>query len=252
MTLEARDVHAVLGGRTVLKGVSCRLPPGWTAVIGPNGAGKSTLLRALAGLLPPSQGEVRWHGRRLADLPPSERAQHIAWLAQQGDATGALTVQQTVELGRIARLGLLGTPGAADAAAVSQAMATTGCSAWAERALHELSGGERQRVLLARVLATEAPLLLLDEPTTHLDAPHQLAVVRLLRQLAQRHQVVSVLHELPLAVRADHLLLLCEGRRVAEGAPRDRAVQQAVVDLFEGAVRWRVDPDGEPHLELCI
>src|SRR5690606_33730009 len=129
--------------------------------------------------------------------------------------------------------------GPGDVAAVERAMALTECSGWQGRRLHELSGGERQRVLLARVLATEAPLLLLDEPTTHLDAPHQVALARLFRRLAhdqaQPRSVLSVLHDLPIALQADRLLVLENGLLRADGAPADPAVQSALVRVFEGA-----------------
>ncbi len=236
MPLVARRISAGLGGREVLHGVDCSLLPGWTAIVGPNGAGKSTLLRVLAGLLPPSAGHVLLGGRPLGGWPAQQRAQHVAWLAQQGEVTGELTVRETVELGRLPHLGLLGMPGAADQAAVDAAMAATECTAWQQRRLHALSGGERQRVLLARALATQAQVLLLDEPTTHLDAPHQVALARLFRSLARSHTVVSVLHDLPLALHADRLLLLRDGRVAAEGAFDDPALHAALVDAFDGAI----------------
>ncbi len=239
MTLSATNLHVQLGEAEILKGINLQLQPGWTAIVGPNGAGKSTLLRALAGLLKPSLGHVQLQGKDLQQLKPADRAQHIAWLAQQGDTSGDLTVRETVELGRIAQLGLFRAAGTADHQAVQRAMAITECTDWAERRLAALSGGERQRVLLARVLATEARLLLLDEPTTHLDAPHQVALARLFRQLAATHQVVSVLHELPLAVHADWLILMRDGRVQAEGSPKDPQLRQALVELFDGAVRWQ-------------
>ena len=110
-------------------------------------------------------------------------------------------------------------------------------SAWATRPLQALSGGERQRVLLARVLATEAPMLLLDEPTTHLDAPHQVALARLFRRLAPDHGVVTVLHDLPIALHADRVLLLQRGRLVADAAPTDPALHRALEQVFDQAVR---------------
>jgi len=246
--LEALGVTVRLGGREVLADASLACTPGWTAVVGPNGAGKSTLLRALAGLQPLAAGEVRLDGEALRRWRPRERARRIAWLAQQGEAAGELTVQETVELGRIAHLGLLGTPREADHAAVAHAMALTECLAWAGRRLLELSGGERQRVLLARALATEAPILLLDEPTTHLDAPHQVALARLFRRLARDAQapraVVTVLHDLPIALRADRLVVLRQGRVVAHGAPSDGPVQQALESVFEHAIRIGPAPGG--------
>ena len=250
--LRAEALHVVLGGRAVLRDVSFEPAPGWTAVVGPNGAGKSTLLRALAGLIAPASGSVRLDGRALAAVPRAERARRIAWLAQQGESTGELTARETVQLGRQPHLGLFGTPTAADEAAVDAAMAATECAAWQHRRLHALSGGECQRVMLARVLATEAPILLLDEPTTHLDPPHQVALIRLLRRLGATHTVVSVLHDLPLALHADRLLVLRAGAVQAAGTYDDPALHAALVSTFDGAVR--IDSRGArpmalPHLE---
>ncbi len=263
--LQTRDLRVRLGRRDVLQGVALDVGPGWTALVGPNGAGKSTLLRALAGLQPPHGGRVLLDGLDLHATKPVERARRLAWLAQQGDVTGELTVRETVELGRIAHLGVLGTPGAADRAAVARAMALTECAAWQGRRLHELSGGERQRVLLARVLATEAPLLLLDEPTTHLDAPHQVALARLFRRLARQavppgatddgtrpRAVLSVLHDLPIALQADRLLVLADGRLQAAGAPTDAAVQATLVRVFGGAIRIEPDAAGRPRVALAL
>ena len=253
--LQAQGLRVRLGRRDVLDGVDLGIGVGWTALVGPNGAGKSTLLRTLAGLQAPAAGRITLHGRELKATPPAERARRLAWLAQQGEVTGELTVRETVELGRIAQLGLAGTPGPADHAAVEDAMALAGCSAWSRRRLHELSGGERQRVLLARVLATEAPLLLLDEPTTHLDAPHQVALARLLRRLAHDAErpraVLSVLHDLPIALQADRLLVLAQGRVRADGAPGDPAVQAALVSVFEGAIRIEMQA-GAPRVALAL
>lgn len=235
--LQALDLSLALGRRRVLHGITLDLWPGWTAIVGPNGAGKSTLLRALAGLLPPDGGEVRLQGRPLAQWPAAERARQIAWLAQQGAPSGDLTVRELVALGRLPHLGLFGTPGPTDEACIDQAMQDTGCAAWAERRLGQLSGGERQRCLLARALAVQAPALLLDEPTTHLDPPQQVAVVRLLRRLGQQGTVLSVLHDLPLALQADRLVVLRDGRLVVTGAHDDRAVHAALAEVFEQALR---------------
>jgi iron complex transport system ATP-binding protein len=237
LQLTAAALRVELGGVPVLNGVSLDFQPGWTAIVGRNGAGKSTLLRALGGLLPLSGGAVQLGDRLLHEWAPRERGQRIAWLAQQGESQGELTVRELVALGRLPHLGLLGAAGAADEAIVDAALRATECEAWPQRRLHELSGGERQRVLLARVLAVQAPVLLLDEPTTHLDPPHQVAMVRLLGALAREHTVVSVLHDLPLALRADRLVVLHEGRVRAQGAHDDPAVHAALVAVFEGAIR---------------
>ncbi|MEK8052566.1 ABC transporter ATP-binding protein [Ideonella sp. DXS22W] len=249
--LETCGLGLVLGGRPVLQDLSLRIGRGWTAIVGPNGAGKSSLLRALAGLLPAASGQVLCDGRPIASWPGRDRAQRIAWLAQAGPAGelgGDLDVAETVALGRIARRGLAGARNTAelaeDRAAIARAMALTECTAWATRPLQALSGGERQRVLLARVLATEAPMLLLDEPTTHLDAPHQVALARLFRRLAPDHGVVTVLHDLPIALHADRVLLLQRGRLVADAAPTDPALHRALEQVFDQAVRVGATANG--------
>ena len=258
--MRARGVRVVLGGQPVLNGINLNLAAGWTAIVGPNGAGKSTLLRALAGLQPLAGGNITVQGDLLSSLPPAQRARRLAWLAQGGDSSGELTVRETVELGRIAQRGLLGALGASDARAVAAAMAETGCTAWALRRLQALSGGERQRVLLARVLATEAPLLLLDEPTSHLDAPHQVALARLFARLAYcaksiatsdeaPRAVVTVLHDLPIAMHADRVLVLQAGHLVADGAPGSEALHRALERVFDHAVR--VTP-GVPRARVAL
>ena len=256
VALRADGLRVRLGQREVLQGVSLSISPGWTALVGPNGAGKSTLLRSLAGLQPLSGGQLWLHGRALHSVPAAERARHLAWLAQQGAVTGELTVRETVELGRIARLGLLGTPGPEDRRAVDSAMALAECTPWQHRRLHELSGGESQRVLLARALATEAPLLLLDEPTTHLDAPHQVALTRLFRRLAHDatvpRAVLTVLHDLPIALQADRLLVLDGGRLQADGAPTDAQVQAALIRTFGGAICIDNRTAGRPRVVLAL
>jgi iron complex transport system ATP-binding protein len=239
MTLAATDLGMALGGDTVLHGVSLSLTTGWTALVGPNGAGKSTLLRALAGLLRPQTGTMTLDGRPLAHWPAAERARRLAWLAQGGESSGELSVRETVALGRLPHTGLLGDLGPQDHAAIDDALAATGCSAWAHRPLSALSGGERQRVLIARALATGATTLLLDEPTTHLDPPHQVAIAGLLRRLAARHSIVTVLHDLNLALRADRLLVLQEGRLLAHGRADDPVLHAALVAAFDGALQLR-------------
>jgi iron complex transport system ATP-binding protein len=236
MTLEARDLHVRLGGRAVLRGVDAVFPPGWTAVVGPNGAGKSTLLRALAGLAEPESGQVLLDRRPLREWPARQRGQRIAWLAQHAEEAGDLCVRDVVALGRLAHVGLFGAHSVADDVAIDSAMQQTGCAAWASRRLAELSGGERQRVLLARALAVQAGVLLLDEPTTHLDPPQQQAVVRQLRALGTHGTVISVVHDLPIALQADRLLVLEQGCVLAHGEAGDRAVHAALEEVFSRAM----------------
>lgn len=235
--LSAEALSLSLGGRTVVDGVSLVLQGGQSvAIVGPNGAGKSSLLRLLAGLRAPDAGQVRLLGRALGEWPARQRAQHLAWLSQQGEADGDIPVQDVVRLGRLPQAGLFGSLGTSDSEAVRRAMAETECEALATRRLRDLSGGERQRVLLARALAAGAAVLLLDEPVTHLDAPHQRALMRSLAARAREgHAVAAVMHELTLALTADRLLVMQRGRIVADGAPADPLLRAALVDVFDGA-----------------
>ncbi len=252
-SLSAHQLSVKLGSTQALADVSMALQPGWTAIVGPNGAGKSTLLRVFAGLQKPDAGEVQLNGKPLAQWPLRERAMQMAWLAQQGEAGGELTVREVVHLGRLPRLGLFTAPTAADEALVDQAMLDAECTPWQQRRLHELSGGERQRVLLARTLAVDAPWLLLDEPTTHLDPPHQVALVRLVqRQVRAGIAVVSVLHDLSLALLADRLVVMEGGRIAATGSRDDPALHAVLVTVFGGAiriVRFESRWIAVPHLE---
>jgi iron complex transport system ATP-binding protein len=236
----AARINAVrLQGRAVLDALELALQSGrWYAVVGPNGAGKSTLLRALAGLLP-IEGEVRLRGRPLRDWPAKARARELAWLGQDEHGSDALRAGDVVMLGRLPHQAWLAAPGAADHATVERAMRATQSLAWRERVLARLSGGERQRVLLARLLATEAPLMLMDEPLAHLDPPHQADWQALVReQCAQGRTVVSVLHELNMALGADELLVMHEGRLVHQGAPADPATHAALMQVFGGRLRF--------------
>ncbi|KPF53101.1 ABC transporter [beta proteobacterium AAP51] len=253
--LQAEGLALRLGALQAVGGVSLALQAGqWVALVGPNGAGKSTLLSLLAGLRKPDAGRVWLQGRELAGMPLRERARTLAWLSQQGEAEGDIAAADVVRLGRLPRHGLFGAPDAADEAAVQQALAETEATAFSARRLNELSGGERQRVLLARALAVQAPVLLLDEPTTHLDAPHQRALLRGLAARARAGAAVAVvLHDLNLALAADRVLVMAQGRLVAEGAPADAALREALVAVFdhafsiealqlEGRARWAVLP----------
>ena len=212
-----------------------------------------TLLQLLAGLRDADGGSVRLGGRALQEWPGRERAQRLAWLSQQGEADGDIAARDVVRLGRLPRHGLFGAPDAGDEIAVSAAMAETACAELAARRLSELSGGERQRVLLARALAVGSPLLLLDEPTTHLDAPHQRALLRSLAARARSGSaVLSVLHDVTLALAADRVLVMDQGRLVADGAPADAALRAALVAVFGAAfsVERVVSPTGPRWVAL--
>jgi iron complex transport system ATP-binding protein len=235
--LRAENLSLRLGTTLAVDGVSLTLRAGeWAAIVGPNGAGKSSLLTLLAGLRAPAAGSVWLHGQPLATLPAAARARQLAWLSQQGEADGDIAVRDVVRLGRLPRHGLFGAPDAADEAAVDEALAATQTTAFAARRLNDLSGGERQRVLLARALAVQAGVLLLDEPATHLDAPHQRGLLRTLAARARAGTTVAaVLHDLTQALAADRVLVMDAGRLVADGAPGDPALQTALVQVFDAA-----------------
>ncbi len=210
----------------------------WTAVVGPNGAGKSTLLRALAGLQA-TEGQVLLHGRKLTDWPAAERARKLAWMGQSEGFADGLTAHEVVMLGRLPHRGWLAPPAASDLAAVERAMQQTQCWQWRGRALATLSGGERQRVLLARALAVQAGVLLLDEPLSHLDPPHQADWITLVHgQVKAGVTVVSVLHELNIALQADCLIVMAAGQVRHQGSPEDAATRDALQAVFDQRLRF--------------
>jgi iron complex transport system ATP-binding protein len=245
----ARAICVNAGPRPLFAGLSLALPAGrWSAIVGPNGAGKSTLLRVLAGLQP-CQGQVELLGRPLADWPRRERACTLSWLGQNESAADDLSVYDVAMLGRLPHQPWLGAPGPADHAAVAQALRDTQAWDWRHRALGALSGGERQRVLLARALAVQAQVLLMDEPLANLDPPHQADWLRLVRALvAQGKTVVSVLHEISLALQADQLLVLQAGQVAHFGACGDPATHRALEAVFEH--RISIHPLAGQHVAL--
>jgi iron complex transport system ATP-binding protein len=218
--LALREVTVRFGPRTVLANLSLEVPRGrWTSIVGPNGCGKSTLLRTLTGLLQPASGSVWLEGRPLAAWPRRARAQRIAWLSQSTPSSD-LTVRDCVALGRFAHIGWLGSLEANDESAVEKALQASGVADLALRRLSTLSGGERQRVSLARLLAAECPVLLLDEPTTHLDPPHQIDIARILRRQAHERggTVVSAIHDMSVALMADDVIVMGAHHLVGQGS----------------------------------
>lgn len=232
--IRAQSISAKLGNVEVLHGIDLTLPKGrWTSIVGPNGAGKSTLLKVLAGLLPHS-GTVSLLGQSLAALPGRTRAQQLAWLGQNEGTGDDLTVLDVAMLGRLPHQPWLSAPSAADHAAVEQALRATQAWEWRARSLGQLSGGERQRVLLARALAVQAQVLLMDEPLANLDPPHQadwLAVVRDL--VGQGKTVISVLHEISFALHADQMVIMAAGRITHQGECGEAQTHRALEVVFD-------------------
>ncbi|MBD0327567.1 MAG: ABC transporter ATP-binding protein [Pyrinomonadaceae bacterium] len=243
--LEARDLWVRYGAREVLKDVTLRTTPGEvTAIIGPNGAGKSTLMRALNGSLAPARGEVFLDGKPLRSFARRTAARRIAVVAQEAELHFPVTVLEFVLGGRYAWSGTTawGWETERDLAIAREALRETEMDDFSGRLMNELSGGERQRAVLARALATEAEILLLDEPTANLDLAHQASLLALVRARCdvRRTAAVIVTHDLNLAAEfADHLLLVKDGGVLASGRPRDVLTPELLEEVF--AIRILVD-----------
>jgi iron complex transport system ATP-binding protein len=236
-----------LGGRTVVDGVSLRVDAGsWAALIGPNGAGKTTTLRAIAGLVPYA-GTVRIGGADAAVLGRRDRAARVAFVAQTPGTPSDMTVGEFVALGRTPHIPHLGTERAADRTATARALARLDLGALAGRRLGELSGGERQRAVLARALAQEAEVLLLDEPTAALDLARQQQVLELVDDLRRRDglTVLAAMHDLTaVALYADAVHLLAGGRQAIAGPPAD-VLRADTLGRHLGASVRVLDHEGE-------
>lgn len=226
-----------------LREVSAELSAGEVAgLVGPNGSGKTTFIRAVTGVAKLAGGSVRVGGRELSGIRQNELARLLAVVPQDPALPPAFTAIECVMMGRTPHLRLLQNEGPADLQAARKAMIATDTWGFADRMLGELSGGERQRVVVARALAQETPVLLLDEPTTHLDIGHQASVLALVRRAARTDgkAVLAVVHDLTLAAQyCDRLVMLSGGRVVAQGAPADvlrepllREVYGAQVSVF--------------------
>jgi iron complex transport system ATP-binding protein len=236
--LEARDISVRYGAREVIAGVSLSAEPGSvTAILGPNGAGKSTLMRALNGAKELTGGEILLDGRPLAEFARRVVGRRIAVVAQESELRFPVTVMEFVLGGRYSwsSTGAWGWETEHDLEAARLALYETELMDFGARLVGELSGGERQRVVLARALATEAPILLLDEPTANLDLAHQAAMLSLVRERCDDRgaSAVVVTHDVNLAAAfADRVLLLKGGRALAHGKPREVLTPDALRELF--------------------
>jgi iron complex transport system ATP-binding protein len=229
-----------LGRAQVLDTVDAAVASGeWVALIGPNGAGKSTLLRALAGLVPYT-GSVTIDGAEVSTLPRRALARTLAFVPQAPLLPAGMRVGEYALLGRTAYLGPFGAEGVRDLEAAGRALDRLDLGGLATRRLQTLSGGEQQRAVLCRALVQEAPLLLLDEPTTSLDIGRQQQALELVAALRGQGEltVVCAMHDITLAAQyADRLLVLSGGRLVADGAPREIATAELIAEHYGAQVR---------------
>lgn len=250
--IEFVDVRFSYGATPLLDALSFRVTPGeFVGVIGPNGAGKTTVLRLLTGLLAPTGGVVRIGGHRVQDIPAAERARVMAVVPQNERVAFPHTVESMVLLGRFPHTSALGYERDSDREAAAQAMERVGIAAFAGRGMDELSGGEQHRVFIARALAQETPILLLDEPNAHLDLRHQAALFELLARLHrdEGRSILIITHDLNLAsMYCDRILLLADGHATAWGAPAEVLREDILTRHF--GIRVQIDPGPRPHVRL--
>ncbi|WP_439864727.1 Fe(3+) dicitrate ABC transporter ATP-binding protein FecE [Pseudomonas antarctica] len=251
--LHAQQLDIGYGTTRIVQGLSFAPPAGKvTALIGPNGCGKSTLLKAFARILKPTKGELTLDGQAYASLSARQLAQHIAFLPQVLPVPEGVSVRQLVAYGRSPHNSLWGRLSGSDQSHVAQAMQRLELDSLADRALADLSGGQRQRAWLAMVLAQNAPVVLLDEPTTYLDISHQVELMDLMGELAAEGKtVITVLHDINQACRyADHLAVMHGGKLVADGTPAAVISADLMRQVFDVQVQVINEPvSGTP---MCI
>lgn len=247
--VQATGVAVRRGKREVLHGIDVTVNAGEAlAVVGPNAAGKSTLLRALCGLLPLAAGSVSIAGRALGDWPRDALARVVALVTPEDESTSPLTVRERVAVGRYPHTGPFRPLGQHDEDAITRALALTGIESLAERRVGTLSAGERQSAAVARGLAQEPQVLLLDEPAAHLDIGHQLALFRVLDDVRRRGvAVLAVVHDLQRAADwADRLLLVADGRIVGDGEPHAVLASPEAASVFAVAIEPHAAPGRGP------
>jgi iron complex transport system ATP-binding protein len=234
--LKIQNLSVNYGPRRILYDVSFDVQSGEIlALIGPNGAGKSTLIRAVSGVIPIVGGQIRTNGDDFASLSTLQRARYVATVPQAVSLPPAYTVWETVLFGRTPYLGFLGQPSQKDEEIARQALNRVSALPLADRRVGELSGGEQQRVLLARALCQSTPILLLDEPTAHLDLQYQVSLLELVSVLAHKDHlaVLIALHDLNLAAHyADRIALMLAGKIKAIGRPAEVLQPQLIEEAY--------------------
>ena len=252
--LEMEDLWSGYQGKDVLKGVNLKIKKGeFLGLIGPNGSGKTTLLRSMSKILTPRRGKVLYRGKDIAKIGAKKLAQRIAVVPQLSVFTFSFTVEDFVLLGRIPYLPRFYLERKEDYLAAEEAMRLTKTLSFRERRINELSEGEKQRVVIARSLAQNPELLLLDEPAAHLDIRYQLEVFNLLRQLNQEKGITIVLvsHDLNLASQyASRLVLVNGGKIFSEGRPSEVITEENIQKVYKVRVRITQDEEGNPVVNI--
>jgi iron complex transport system ATP-binding protein len=252
--LAAKHLELGYGDRRVIDDLSLAIPPQRiTAIVGANGSGKSTLLKACSRILVPQAGVVELDGENLHALPSRALARRLSILPQNSQAPESLTVGELVAYGRYPHRRWLASPNSEDAEMVRWALDVTALVDLADRPVNSLSGGQQQRAWIAMTLAQGAEILLLDEPTSHLDTCHQLEVMELLAALNRQLQktIVMVLHDLNLAARyAHHMIALKDGQVAAAGTPDEVMNERTLNDVFGIAAHIARDP--QTQTPICI
>lgn len=226
----------------------------FVSVIGPNGCGKSTLLRLLSGLLLPEKGSIRLQGRCLQSYPTRQLASVLSVIPSENHFEFPFRVREVVEMGRFPRTSRWSRLDATDREAVDRALVRTETIDLAERSIAELSSGERQRVLLARALAQEPSVLLLDEPNAHLDVKHQISTFRLLQDLKRDRGVtiVAVLHDLAMAAAfSDSVVVMHKGQIRVTGPPQEVIDESMIREVYGARVRVFQNPSGWPVIDYA-
>ena len=241
--LQCKQIGLTRQRRQIIDNLSVSFTSGqFIGLIGPNGAGKSSLLNLLMGLSEPDAGRIELHGQALQHYTRREIAQQVSLVPQDTSINYAFSVREIVAMGRNPYLGAFQPESAQDRGIVENALQKADLTSMADRNIDQLSGGERQRVFIARALAQQTPILLMDEPTANLDLCHQLEILELVSQLAaQGHLVIAALHDLQMASRFCHrLILLSQGRIAADGTPRQVLSEQNLTAYF--AIKAHIEP----------
>ena len=238
--ISVSDLHCGYDQTDVLRGVTFDVAKGeFVAILGANGSGKTTLLRALTGILPARRGTVMLDSRSIAELDPGEVARLVAVVPQESSVAFDFRVREIVLMGRIPHLGSFGFEGKPDLEIAERAMADAGVLDLADRRISALSGGEKQRVAIARALAQQSPILLLDEPTAHLDLSYQISILRLVKSISRSQGLtaVAIIHDVNLAsLFAERLIMLADGRVHVDGAPADVITPEVIREVYQAAV----------------